>query len=386
MRYILAILVGLSLCLSPAGILSAAAETKTNTVGLETTAASAVLMDAGTGAVLWSKEPDKELPMASVTKVMTQLIANEALAKGQIRLQDQVTVSDNAAKMGGSQVFLEPGEAMSMKEMLISIAVGSANDASVAVAEHIAGSEEAFVKLMNKRAEELGLKHTRFANCNGLPSKEPHYTSAYDMAVILREALKYPAFREYSSIYRYDLRGGDFVLWNTNKLLKWYRGVDAGKTGWTEEAKYCLASSAERDGLRLITVVLGTPETRSHFRESIKIYNYGFSHYEAVTFAPQELKTATVKIDKGVMDQVGVIASSNIAMAVPKGKKDEYSGRTVLPDNVEAPVKKGQQLGEFVVTRGDKEVLQVPLLAQQDVKSASVLQEIHKVLDRALTG
>jgi len=387
MHYILVILLGLSICFFPAGTSPAtAAQEEGSTTGLETTAESAVLMDAGTGTVLWSKEPDKELPMASVTKIMTQLIANEALEKGEISLQDKVTVTENAANMGGSQVFLEPGEEMSMKEMLISVAVGSANDASVAVAEHIAGSEQAFVELMNKRVRELGLKHTRFANCNGLPGEEPHYTSAYDMAVILREALNHPVFKEHSSIYRYDLRGGDFVLWNTNKLLKWYRGVDAGKTGWTDEAKYCLASTAERDGLRLITVVLGTPEVRSHFRESIKIYNYGFARFEAVNFAKKDAKTSTVMVSKGAVDQVGVVSGADIAMAVPKGKKDEYSGRAVLPGDVTAPVKKGQQVGEFIVTQGNKEVLKVPLLAQYDVRRASVLQQMYKVLDRALTG
>lgn len=387
MQYILAILMGLTICFFPAWASPAAAEKETgSTAGLETTAESAVLMDAGTGTVLWSKEPDKELPMASVTKIMTQLLANEALEKGEIKLEDRITVSENAADMGGSQVFLEPGEEMSMKEMLISVAVGSANDASVAVAEHIAGSEQEFVEMMNKRAKELGLKHTRFANCNGLPGEEPHYTSAHDMAVILREALKHPVFKEFSSIYRYDLRGGDFVLWNTNKLLKWYRGVDAGKTGWTEEAKYCLASTAERDGLRLITVVLGTPEVRSHFRESIKLYNYGFARYEAVNFAKKGEKTSTVKVSKGALDKVNAISAADIAMAVPKGKKDEYSGRAVLPDNLTAPVKKGQKVGEFVVTLNNKTVLKVPLQAQYDVKRASVLQQMNKAFKRALTG
>jgi len=387
MHYILVLLLGLSMCFFPAGTSPAVAAEDGGgaAAGMETTAESAVLMDAATGAVLWSKEPDKELPMASVTKIMTQLLANEALEKAEISLKDRVTVTENAWKMGGSQIYLEPGEEMSMKEMLIAVAVGSANDASVAVAEHIAGSEEAFVELMNRRVKELGLKHTRFANCNGLPAEEPHYTSAYDMAVILREALKHPIYREYSSIYRYDLRGGDFVLWNTNKLLKWYRGVDAGKTGWTNEAKYCLASTAERDGLRLITVVLGTPEVRSHFRESIKIYNYGFARYEAVNFARQGDQINTVKVSKGAHDQVNVISSADIAMAVPKGNKEKYSGRAALPEDVVAPVRKGQKVGEFVVVQDDKEVMKVPLLAQNDVKRASVLQQMYKVLDQALT-
>lgn len=383
MRFLMVLLLGLSMCLFPGAAM--AAEDGENAAALETTAESAVLMDAATGNILWSKEPDKELPMASVTKIMTLLLANEALEQGKISLQNRVTVTENAWKMGGSQIYLEPGEEMSMKEMLIAVAVGSANDASVAVAEHIAGSEEAFVDMMNRRVKEMGLQHTRFANCTGLPA-ENHYTSAYDMAVIFREALKHPVFREFSSIYRYDLRGGDFVLWNTNKLLKWYRGVDAGKTGWTNEAKYCLASTAERDGLRLITVVLGTPEVRSHFRESIKIYNYGFARYEAVNLAKQGEKLATVQVSKGALDEVVVVSSTDIAMAVPKGEKEKYSGRAVLPEAVEAPVKKGQQVGEFVIMQDKKEIKRVPLVAQNDVWRASVLQQMYKVLDHALRG
>ena len=386
MNHILVLLLGFSMCFFPIGtsLAVAAEDGSAAAAGLETTAESAVLMDAATGAVLWSKEPDKELPMASVTKIMTLLLANEALEKNEIRLQDRVTVTENASEMGGSQVYLEPGEEMSMKEMLISVAVGSANDASVAVAEHIAGSEEAFVEQMNLRAKKLGLKHTRFANCNGLPV-ENHYTSAHDMAVILREALKHPVFKEYSSIYRYDLRGGDFVLWNTNKLLKWYQGVDAGKTGWTNEAKYCLASTAEREGLRLITVVLGTPEVRSHFRESIKIYNYGFARYEAVNFARQGDIITTVKVSKGTLDQVNAISSADIAMAVPKGSKEKYSGRATLLKEVVAPVKKGQKVGEFMVTEKEKQVMTVPLLAQNEIKRASILRQMYKVLDQTLT-
>lgn len=348
---------------------------------LETTAESAVLMDAATGKILWSKEQDKELPMASVTKIMTLLLACEALDQGKISLNDRVTVSENAWSMGGSQIYLEPGEEMSMEDMLISIAVGSANDASVAVAEHIAGSEEAFVELMNNRAKEMGCRHTRFANPTGL-SAENHYTSAYDMAVMLRQALAYQQFCKVSSIYRYDIRGGDFVLWNTNKLLKWYDGVDAGKTGWTNEAKYCLAATAKRDGLRLISVVLGTPEPRSHFRETMKIFNYGFARYEAVQFAQRGERVKTVKVSKGTIDQVSVIAGADIAMAVPKGQKQNYRGRALLPEYIEAPLSKGQVVGEFVLLEGEKEVQRVPLLAQNQVSRASVFRQMYKALDQ----
>ena len=384
-RYILLIgIMLLFLFLVVTGTALAATEEKPSGTGLETTAEAAVLMDAYSGKILWSKEPDKELPMASVTKIMTLLLACEALEQGKISLDDKVTVSENAWKMGGSQIYLEPGEEMSLKEMLIAIAVGSANDASVAVAEHIAGSVESFVEMMNAKAKELGCNHTKFANPTGLPA-EGHYTSAQDMAVILREALKYPVFRKDSSIYRYDLRGGDFVLWNTNKLLKWYRGVDAGKTGWTNEAKYCLAATAKRDGLRLISVVLGTQEPRSHFRETIKIFNYGFSRYEAVNFAEKGDKLDTVKVDKGVIDQVGAVAGEEIAVAIPKGQKKKVRGEKEITERVEAPVKSGQKVGEFVVKLDGQEIEKFPLLAQTSVSKANVFQQMYKVMNKVFS-
>lgn len=348
--------------------------------GLETTAKSGLLMEAASGQVLWSKEPDLELPMASVTKVMTLLLAFEALEKGQISYDDRVVASENAWKMGGSQIYLEPGEEMSMKDMLASVAVGSANDASVAVAEHIAGSEEAFVAMMNEKARALGCRHTRFANCTGLPA-ENHYTSASDMAVIFRQAIQYPEFVRTSSIYRYDIRGGDFVLWSTNKLLKWYPGVDAGKTGWTNDAAYCLAATAQRDGLRLISVVLGTTEPRSHFRETIKVFNYGFARYEAVQLAQKGARVGSVQVGKGVREQVGVVAGGDVAVAVPKGQKEKYRGEMVLPEEVMAPVQKGQQVGHYLILEDQKEVQRVPLLAQSKVDKAPVLMQMRRVLD-----
>ncbi|MGB9803502.1 D-alanyl-D-alanine carboxypeptidase family protein [Desulfofundulus sp.] len=349
--------------------------------GLDTTAESAVLMEAHTGKVLWAKNPDKELPMASVTKLMTLLLAVEAVEQGKVNLKDRVVASENAWEMGGSQIYLEPGEEFSFEEMLIAVAVGSANDASVAVAEHVLGSEEAFVEAMNQRVKQLGLKHTHFVNCTGLPASG-HYTSAYDMAVILRECLKYPLFRRISSIYEYDLRGGKFKLWNTNKLLKWYEGVDAGKTGWTNEAKYCLASSAERDGLRLIAVVLGTPEPRSHFRESIKLYKYGFARYKAVNIYPAGAKVKALPVSKGAVDKLDVVTADRVTVVVPKGEDRGFTTHLELPSRVTAPVVKGQQLGYCVVKKDGQEVLRVPLVARYDVKKASLLQQIKKVFTR----
>lgn len=352
-----------------------------NSAPLETTAESAVLMDYISGNVLFEKNPDKELPMASVTKLMTLLLSVDAIEQGKLSLSDTIVASEHAAGMGGSQIYLEPGEEMTVEEMLISIAVASANDASVAMAEQVAGSEEAFVEMMNQKVKELGLKHTHFANPTGLPA-ENHYTSAYDMAVILRENLKYPLFRKISSIYEYDLRGGEFKLWNTNKLLKWYPGTDAGKTGWTNEAKYCLASSAKKDGMRLIAVVLGTPEPRSHFRESIKLFNYGFARYQMVKLQDAGVRVKTVNVNKGTVEKLGLVTAREAGIVVPKGQDKGFRGLVKAPGEVTAPIKKGQELGSYVVTKDGREVLSVPLLAENTIPKASVFRQMHKALYR----
>jgi len=363
---------------APAPEKQAAEEKSPKPAALETTAESAVIMEAHTGQVLFAKEPDKELPMASVTKIMTLLLAVEAVEKGKFKLTDRVVTSENAWEMGGSQIYLEPGEEMSLEEILLAVAVGSANDASVALAEHIAGTAEVFVQAMNQRAKELGLKHTHFANCTGLPA-EGHYTSAYDISVILKECLRYPLFRKLSSVYEYDLRGGKFKLWNTNKLLKWYPVVDAGKTGWTNEAKYCLASSGEKDGLRLIVTVLGTPEPKSHFRESIKLYKYGFARYKALILAEKGAAVKSVKVGKGVVNQVEAVPADRVTVVTPKGEEQGYTPRIELPEQVAAPVAKGQQLGVYRVLKNGREVLSVPLVAGHDVPKANLWQQMRKV-------
>ena len=346
---------------------------------LETTAESAVLVDAATGKILFAKEPDKELTPASVTKVMTLLTAFDAIENGRAKLTDTVQASENASQMGGSQIYLEPGEEMSLKTMLIAIAVGSANDCCVAVAEHIAGSHEAFVKMMNQKAVELGCKHTNFVNAYGLPA-EGHYTSAGDLAVMMREAIKHPLFLELTSIKRYDLRGGEFILNNTNKLLWWYRGTQGGKTGWTSEAKYCLASVAERDNLRLIGVVMATPEPRSHFRESMKLYNYGFAQYEAVPIAPTGQVMGKVRVGKGTVDWLNVAAKGEVSAVVPKGQKEAVTHKVFVDPTVIAPVSKGQVLGKVIVYEDGKEVLKVDLTATKEIPRGTVFRQMFKLL------
>ncbi|ABO49637.1 Serine-type D-Ala-D-Ala carboxypeptidase [Desulforamulus reducens MI-1] len=354
---------------------------KSSSAQLETTAETAVLLDYSSGQVLYDKDMHVARPMASVTKLMTMLLICEAESQERIKMSDKVVASEHACSMGGSQIFLEPGEEMTAKEMLISIATGSANDASVAMAEFIAGSQEAFVSMMNEKAKKMGLKNTHFSNPTGLPI-ENHYTSAYDMAQVLRECLRYPLFREVSSIYEYDLRGGDFKLWNTNKLLKWYAGADAGKTGWTNEASYCLAASAKRDSLRLVSVVLGCPMPRTHFQETIKIFNYGFARYKAVDMAEAGQVVKEIKVEKGMMEKVKVITKDPVGLVVPKGQEKTVKGTINLPEKVVAPIKKGQIIGQYVVSKDGKEVLKVDLIVAQDIKKASPFKLLNNMLDR----
>lgn len=347
---------------------------------LETTAEAAVVLEPLDNQIIYEKEAHKQLPMASVTKLMTLLLATEAVDQGEFKLTDKVVTSENAWEMGGSQIYLEPGEEMSLWEMLLSIGLQSANDASVAVAEHIAGSEEAFVQAMNDKAASLGLVNTRFANCHGLTADD-HYTSAYDMSIILKEGLKSQLFRQITATKEYDLRGGDFKLWNTNKMLWRYEGADAGKTGWTEAANYCLTSSAERNGMRLICTVLGTVEPQSHFRESAKLFDYGYARYRAVNFVEQGASAATVMVSKGLSDSVEALALDKVGVVVPKGEEKDIEGKVELPDYINAPVRKGQEIGSYIVTRSGQETLRVKLVAGENVSKASIIQQMRRVID-----
>ncbi len=348
-------------------------------VEIVTEATSAILMDAASGQILYEKEAHKELPPASVTKVMTLLVAADAVASGKVKLTDIVTASENASKLGGSQIYLKPGETFTLEQMLIAIAVGSANDACVAVAEHINGTHEAFVEEMNNKALALGLKNTHFANAYGLPA-EGHYTSAYDLAVISKEALNYPLVRKLTSMKEYDLRDGKFKLWNTNKLLWWYPGADGFKTGWTNEAKYCLASTVERNGLRLICVVMGVPQVRGHFAESMKIYNYGFAKYEFKLYAPVAQKLGVVKVQKGIEDEVIALTEKPLGATVEKGKDKNSWVETKLNPNISAPIQKGQKLGEVLLYRNDQLQASVNLIADHPIARAGLAGQVTRTL------
>ena len=348
-------------------------------VEIVTEATSAILMDATSGQILYEKESHKELPPASVTKLMTLLVAADAVTSGKVKLTDTVTASENASKLGGSQIYLKPGETFTLEQMLYAIAVGSANDGCVAVAEHISGTHEAFVEEMNKKALALGLKNTHFANAYGLPA-EGHYTSAYDLAIISKEALNYPLVRKLTNTKEYDLRDGKFKLWNTNKLLWWYPGADGFKTGWTNEAKYCLASTVERNGLRLICVVLGVPQVRGHFAESTKIFNYGFAKYEFKQYAPAAQKLGVVKVNKGMEEEVAALTEKSLGATVEKGKDKNLWVETKLNPNISAPIQKGQKLGEVLLYRDDQLQASVNLIADHAIAKAGLAEQMTRTL------
>lgn len=346
-----------------------------------------VLMDPLTGEVLWQKNAHEHYYPASMTKLMTMVIAMDMVANGQAYLEEEVITSERAESFGGSEVFLATGETFSLEQMLIAIAVASANDASVAIAEHLAGSEEAFVEMMNAKANELGLKNTNFTNCHGLHD-EQNYTSAYDMAVIARYALKYPKIREWASIKQYTFREEPLsILDNTNKMLYWYPGTDGFKTGFTDAAGLNLVSTVERDDLRFIAVVMGVETPRGNFTESMKLYNWAFKQWAfKLLYTPGQI-ICTVPVGKGQTEQLNLIAKDKIGARVNRAvsKAEEVTARADLPAMITAPVKSGQTIGQATVFRDGKEVGKVELVAQETVARASLKQQVVRVIKAVFT-
>ncbi|OIU71167.1 D-alanyl-D-alanine carboxypeptidase family protein [Rossellomorea aquimaris] len=337
-------------------------------------AKSAVLIERDTGAVLYDKNSHERLAPASMTKIMTMLLIMEALEKGQIKWDDKVRTSEYAASMGGSQIFLEPGESMSVKEMLTGIAIGSANDASVAMAEHIAGSEEAFVEKMNKKAKEIGLKDTQFQNPTGLPAKD-HYSSAHDMSMMAKELLKYNEITKFTGTYESYLRENTenkFWLVNTNKLVRFYDGVDGLKTGFTNEAKYCLTATAKKGNMRVIAVVFGASTPKERNSEVTKMLDYAFNQYQTKPMFKKGDPLSQVKVSKGQESKVQAVTDEPISILAKKGEKlDKVEQKVTLSKNLKAPVKKGDKVGTLVIKNKGKKVLESELVAKQDVNEAS---------------
>ena len=357
----------------------AAEPTKPAIGQFETLAQSTVLMDEN-GTVLYERNSHKRLPPASVTKSMTLLLAVEAVEQGKVQLTDFASVSDNSWRQGGSQIWLEPGEKMALHELMIAVAVVSANDAAVAVMEHIYGSEQAAVEAMNQRAKSLGLADTHFANVNGLPVPD-HYMSAYDTALIAKEAVKHPLYMELCGIKEYWLRNGKNWLVNTNKLLWWYKGADGLKTGWTQEAQYCFVGTAKRDNLRLISVVFATPEPRSHLRESIKLFDWGFANFVAQPIVESGAVVERLVVKKGMEKEVQLVAAQDLTLILGKGQNKNFQKKVVTDPAVTAPVHQGQKYGELLVLRDGKEIGKVDLLAEQSVEKASLLRTLQNMIN-----
>ncbi|ABS23007.1 D-alanyl-D-alanine carboxypeptidase family protein [Bacillus cytotoxicus] len=337
-------------------------------------ASSAIVIEQDTGKVLFEKNPNEKLPPASMTKIMTMLLIMEQVEKGKLKLEDKVRTSEHAASMGGSQIFLEPGEEMTVNEMLKGIAIASGNDASVAVAEHIAGSEEGFVNMMNKRAKELGLKNTHFQNPTGLPAKN-HYSTAIDMAIIAKELMKYPLIRKYTGKYEDYLRENTdkkFWLVNTNKLVRFYPGVDGVKTGFTTEAKYCLTASAEKNGMRVISVVMGAPTSKERNSQVTKLLDYAFGQYTTKKLYKRGEKIQTVQVGKGKKEKVDLVAADNVSLLMKKGEDmDKIKKEIIAEKKVKAPIKKGDALGTLVITKDREVLLKQTIVAKEDVDAAS---------------
>ena len=330
------------------------------------TPAAYLLMDYDTGTVMVEYNPDEPMPIASVTKVMTMLICMEAIQAGKITFDDMVTASEYACSMGGSQIYLEPGEQMSVNDLMKSIAVGSANDACVVMAEHIMGSETTFVDAMNERAQALGMNNTHFMNCNGL-DEENHYSSARDVAIMSRELLKHDAIRPFLTIWMDTVRNGEFGLSNTNKLIRFYEGAIGVKTGSTSKAKYCLSSAATRNGLTLIGVVLGAETTANRFETAKELLNYGFSNYKISTLINKNESMGEVKVKKGVKESVGTLTESDYKKLTGKQNTDKIERNVVIEEEIKAPVKKGQQVGKIELMENGKKIGEVKIVAEGDV-------------------
>ncbi len=326
----------------------------------------AVLMEKSTGTVIYEKEAHARCAPASVTKVMTMLLVTEALESGVIGKETVVTASETACSMGGSQIWLEPGEQMTVSEMLKCVAVVSANDCAVALAELIAGSEEAFVQRMNQRAGQLGMADTHFTNCTGLHDDDDHYTSAYDIAVMSRELIRHDLIKEYTTIWMDTIRGGEFGLSNTNRLIYGYEGATGLKTGFTSKAMYCLAATAERDGVEYIAVVLHGQTSEKRFNDARTLLNYAFANYALASLRPEQaLPPVAVKL--GAADCVQPIFTGGETMLREKSGMAELSYDISLPEQVTAPVTEGQVLGSMTVRSGDQTLAQVDIVAAAQV-------------------
>lgn len=334
-------------------------------------AKSVILMEESTGNILYENNPDERLPIASVTKVMTMLLIMEAVDSGKINLDDMVTVSENAMSYGGSTMFLETGEQLTVNDMLKGIAVASANDGCVAMAEHLAGSESAFVDMMNEKAKELGMENTHFMNTNGL-DEDDHYSSARDVAIMSRELMKHETIFNYTSIWMDTLRGGKFQLANTNKLIRFYDGANGLKTGSTSKALCCLSAAAKRNDMQLIAVVLGAPTSAERFASAKSLLDYGFANYAVNTQITAGDEVQKIAVEKGVDKEVGVVAGDSCSTLVKKGQEDNITKEIKIDETITAPIEAGQKIGTMTISRDGEVIADIDLNASSAVEKKGI--------------
>ncbi len=334
------------------------------------TAPSAILMESSTGKILFEKNSHEKRACASVTKVMTLLLVFEAIENEKLSFDDIITTSEHASSMGGSDIWLEPGETMSVDDMIKATVVASANDAAVALAEHICGSEDSFIEEMNKRAKELGMKDTTFKNCNGL-DEEGHLTSAYDVAVMSRELIKHERIFDYTSIWLDNLRDGKTQIVNTNKLLKTYNGITGLKTGTTNDAGCCMSATATRDNVSLIAVVLGCNTGKERFADSAALLDYGFANTSVKELKLPDDMPKSIKVNGGMEGSVLIDCKVNSNIVLEKGNSTEIETKIDLPESIEAPVAKNQKIGKLVFSVKGEPVKVCEIKAKTDIKEIS---------------
>lgn len=350
---------------------------------------ASILMEPLSGEILFQNNPDKKMHPASVTKLMVMLLVLEAIDKNQIKLTDVVTASPEACKMGGSQIWLEPGEQMTVNELLKAVSIVSANDASYALGEHIAGSEENFIALMNKRAQQLGLKNTHYVNTTGLEPNsggEGNLTSVKDMSLLAREVLKYPMILKWSGTWIDHLRGGKSFLRNTNKLVRFYRGCDGLKTGFTGEAGYCLVATAKRDGVRLVAVVMKAETDKQRAQDVSKLFNYGFSLYKAYEIYKGGEAVGKVRVFRGHEEYVTAKVARELTAVVKRDDQGTVTKKVRLNPMIQAPVRAGQKIGEITLFFQEKTCGKVDLIAATEVKKASIFQIWGDIFKRIISG
>ena len=353
----------------PLGAIPDESLSQQSNVNLSLECKSAVLMEASTGKILYEQNADEGLPPASVTKVMTLLLVMEAIEAGKIKYTDMVRASANACSMGGSQIYLEENEEMSVEDMIKSVVIASANDAAVALAEHIAGTESAFVEKMNQRAAELGMKNTYFENTNGLDDTvERHLTSARDIAIMSRELIKYPKITEYSSIWMDTVRNGEFGLTNTNRLIRFYKGATGLKTGSTSKAGFCISATAERDGMTLICVIMGSPTRDIRNAAAVSLLDYGFANYTVYKNEGKTLKN--IPVLRGMNSEVDA-EYKDFSYICSKSELSNITATVVMPEKIEAPVKVGDVIGQVVFKISDREIGRCDIMTKNAVEKLS---------------